>query len=747
MGTLSRVVAITFVCGLAACASSKRAGGEVDAAPTAIDAPEVAVDAAIDAKLSPFGDPCTDSNQCDSHLCIAAASGGVCSQLCGSCPSGWGCFGVLGAIDPGQVAFVCVPVSNQLCSPCLADTECTLIGMDKCLTETTGRKFCARDCATVSCPTGYDCTTETIAGNAFHECEPHSGACDCMTAAQAGMTDPCTITTTFATTCAGTSTCAGATGWGACAPPSATDDPDATYTDNNCDGIDGDITKGIFVAGAGTNTATCGLTHTTPCQTISFGIVRGVQTSRPNVYVQAGSYNEVVVLLNGVNVWGGYDFNWQRGPYSDAAHRVTVTGGQDTTAGGDGEYLTVRAHDLIVPVTMADLVLQGPTAQGLGGASGLDGRSSYVVHARASMLTLSRVQIVAGTGATGGNGSAGADAVLVDAQSFMTGGTGGNGDQFITACNSGSRGPGGGAAGNSCSSSPSARSMDGGGGGRGGTMDTSCSLLSPDFNARPGDNGGDAVFITGGFGVHGNGGSGGGTCGPTTSGGPGFVANGGAGGAVGGGYLGGTSSLYWYARQGGSGTTGENGSGGGGGGGGGGCDNGTDAYGAGGGGGGAGGCAARSGGGGGGGGGGAFGIVAVGMSAVSVDSCSLTRGVGGSGGTGGVGGRGQSGGGSGPGGGSFPGSAMPGSGGPGAHGGHGGGGAGGQGGRSVGILTTTDSSVTGTCAQSQGAAGSGGGGGASAPTAPAAERDGATGSNGAAGTLDPTRVCGSSSSC
>ena len=52
----------------------------------------------------------------------------------------------------------------------------------------------------------------------------------------------------------------------------------------------------------------------TPCQTISFGIVRAVQESGRNVYVQAGTYNEVVVLLNGINVWGGYDFNWQSRP-------------------------------------------------------------------------------------------------------------------------------------------------------------------------------------------------------------------------------------------------------------------------------------------------------------------------------------------------------------------------------------------------------------------------------------------------
>ncbi len=715
----------------------------LDASTTGSDAPTI--DAPADAPLAGFGDPCTDINQCQSHICILVATGGVCSEQCASdCPAGWGCFGVTGAVDPGQVSNVCVPISDQLCSPCVADSECTLVGMDTCVTETSGRSYCARDCSTVSCPSGYDCQQQ----GATKECVPHSGACDCNVAAQSGASEACTITTPLSTQCAGTSTCAGVGGWGTCQPPSQSDSPDAGYVDSNCDGIDGDAAKGIFVAGGGANTATCGLAFNAPCQTISFGIIRGVQESRPNVYVQAGTYHEVIVMQSGVNVWGGYDFNWQRGPYSTAANRVTVVGMQDTTTGGDSEYLTVRAHDLIVGATIDDLVLQGPIAQGTAGTSGRDGRSSYVVHAKGvNGLTLSHVQIQVGSGASGATGTAGLDASLVDASSFMTGGTGGNGDQYTTVCNNSARGGGGAVASNSCAG-PSSRSTTGGAGGQGGTMDTDCGVFSADFNARAGDNGTNAALTSGSFGLHGNGGSGGGSCGPTTNGNPGFVANGGAGSAASLlGYLGGASSAYWYAYAGGAGGTGENGTGGGGGGGGGGCDNGTDAYGAGGGGGGAGGCAARGGGGGGGGGGGAFGVFAVGSSTVTIATCDLQRGVGGAGGTGGTGGRGQSGGGAGPGGSAHPNSATPGNGGAGAHGGHGGGGGGGQGGRSVGILRAPDSTVNGTCTQSQGLAGAGGTGGASAPNAPAVERDGANGATGTNGALEDTRVCTSGSNC
>jgi len=116
------------------------------------------------------------------------------------------------------------------------------------------------------------------------------------------------------TSCAGARTCGGTTAGARAAPPTQVDVPDGTYSDDNCDGIDGDVTKGIFVSGAGVDSASCGLSFTTPCKTISTAIVRAVQFTRPNVYVQAGDYNEVVVLQSGVNVWGGYDIRWQRGP-------------------------------------------------------------------------------------------------------------------------------------------------------------------------------------------------------------------------------------------------------------------------------------------------------------------------------------------------------------------------------------------------------------------------------------------------
>jgi hypothetical protein len=527
----------------------------------------------------------------------------------------------------------------------------------------------------------------------------------------------------------------------ACVPQAGIDLPDDAYLDTNCDGIDGDASTAIFVASAGADGATCGLVSASPCAHVSFGVVRAVQVGRTQVLVASGSYDEVLVLSSGVNVYGGFDTGWQRALHTVAGHETTIAGRQDTTTGGDGEYLAVRAHDLLTPVTLSNVTIAAPAAQG---ASGGNGRSSYGVHVASATLTLEDVTILAGAGAPGSPGTAGLDATIVERQSYMNGQHGGDGQEFQASCNSTMRGASGPPGTNTCSASPSSRALNGGQGGPGGTMDTDCSVFSADYAATPGANGANATFVDGTFGKGGNGGSGADQCGPTTGGMPGLVANGTAGLRVDGGFV---VGRYWYARAGGAGGTGENGSGGGGGGGGGGCDVGTDAFGPGGTGGGAGGCAARTAGGGGGGGGGSFGVF-VHSGATTLRRLIVVRGAAGAGGAGGAGGRGQSGGlasdla-------AFPGAAAPGAGGAGAHGGHGGGGAGGQGGRSIAVVMMPGTTVTtiGTLDISAGAAGAAGPSGASAPGAPLSEHDGNDGQTGSPGTVETMRTCVSATTC
>jgi hypothetical protein len=518
-----------------------------------------------------------------------------------------------------------------------------------------------------------------------------------------------------------------------CAPsnrdihPGASDFPDASFVDSNCDQIDGDIAKAVFVATTGADIPSCG-TAPAPCATIEEGAAQAATQSKRDVYVAGGGY-ERFAMRSGVNVFGGFGQNFQRAPArADGSRVATVDGGLDSTS---GQTMTVRAHDVTSPAILADLTLNGADASGLG-------KSSYVIHAQNANLDLARVQINAGDGSGWAGAANGQDASALAATAQMTGGLGGSAREFTSPCDDSSHGLGGPAGSNpAVTDAPSSAA---GRGGNGGEMDSSCSFLGTcsggGCTATSGDIGGDAVQLSaGGLGRGGPGGTGGDVCGLPSPGREGKITNGARG--SGGDAVPGVFEGFFYARSGSDGGRGENGGGGGGSGG---CDLGIDSYGAGGGGGGAGGVRAVSGGRGGGGGGGSFGLFLVGSTATLTDT-TIVRGTGGPGGAGGTGGQGQSGGLVGAGGSAAGDSKAGGEGGRGGHGGHGGGGGGGAGGPSIGVFHNSSSSVSGSPTISGGAGGPGGDDGQSAPGAPVAERDGNDGLPGSPGSVGDVLDC------
>ena len=82
------------------------------------------------------------------------------------------------------------------------------------------------------------------------------------------------------------------------------DDPDVPG-DDNCDGIDGVVTDGVFVAKSGLDGALG--TMEDPLGTIQAGIEKAFSTGKSNVYVATGVYSESIELQPGVNVYGGYN--------------------------------------------------------------------------------------------------------------------------------------------------------------------------------------------------------------------------------------------------------------------------------------------------------------------------------------------------------------------------------------------------------------------------------------------------------
>jgi len=504
--------------------------------------------------------------------------------------------------------------------------------------------------------------------------------------------------------------------------PGAPDDPDGTFLDSNCDGIDGDIAKAVFVAPSGVDDGSCG-SQAAPCQSPAFAITR-LDALHTQIYLQIGAYPGPLTIGASASFYGGFDPSWHRGPVVSGGPNAQIVGASAPMASYGVQSFAIYVAPG-VQALFAEVEVDAPLAIGQSGDAGL---SSYALYVDNAIVEIDRALVNQADGADGGSGLAGVSAsgTIADA------GNGGPSVQMSVSCDNTSRGTGGAPSTNTCAG---ARNVSAGGGGGGGTMDSACGF-PPDFNATNGIPGQNAAYVGAPpLGLGGGGGVGGNTCGPAQVGFDGAVSDG-SGGAAGSGSM--IAGGIWLAKSGGGGTLGENGGGGGGGGGAGGCDNGTDSWGAGGGGGGAGGCAAPTAGSGGGGGGGSFGVFAVGGNLV-VNGTTFNRGHGGTGGQGGVTGQGEPGGVGGQGGPQTQGS--PGAkGGNGGRGGIAGGGGGGQGGSVFAIysLGSTVTSIANTFVG--GIPGPGGSGGASA-LGPAAGQSGQTGAVGDVGTCAAPGGC------
>jgi hypothetical protein len=406
-----------------------------------------------------------------------------------------------------------------------------------------------------------------------------------------------------------------------CAPsdpaihPGAEDLPDGSFADANCDGMDGEEAKAVFVAVAGADTDGCGARNT-PCATIQKGIDEADAQAKRDVYVSAGDYTRFF-MRSGRNVYGGFGTGFER--TMATAGGVSVDGGADPVL---GELATVRAQDMPAATRLADMTLNGADATD-------PGQSTYTLYASDASLILARVTINAGDGAPG---DAGADGDVGDVGGDgddASGTSGGVGGSAIAGCDggTGANAPSGVSAGSEGDdgSSPPGGGTAGQGGGAGSSG--SCSTTSS-------SNGGDAPPP--------------GQPGGPTAGGVGPVGSDGTGAAA---APAGGLAETWLGAAGGTGAKGGPGGGGGGGGSGGGTAHGTNypvctscssvAGGAGGGGGGGG--DGGTGGSGGDAGGGSFGIYLWDATLV-IEGSTVDAGTGGDGGDAGGGGTGGTGG-------------------------------------------------------------------------------------------------------
>jgi hypothetical protein len=185
-----------------------------------------------------------------------------------------------------------------------------------------------------------------------------------------------------------------------CLPSSATDLPDVNGVDANCDGIDGELDKAIFVAKTGRDN---GLgTIVDPLRTIQAGINKAVTLGKRDVLVATGVYSESITLANKVNVYGGYspDFD-QRDRFT---HESAILGVDPT----DALRGTVNATSIATTAANA-LIFDGFSVFGASNATA--GGSSYAIYLREAgqYLTVSNNLVVAGNGGNGAAGTKGGD--------------------------------------------------------------------------------------------------------------------------------------------------------------------------------------------------------------------------------------------------------------------------------------------------------------------------------------------------
>jgi hypothetical protein len=443
------------------------------------------------------------------------------------------------------------------------------------------------------------------------------------------------------------------------AHPGAADAPDLSFSDTNCDGIDGDKKRAIFVSPTGDdgNAGTIG----SPVRTLEAGLSRALASpADDDLYVAAGSYSETgtLHLVDGSGVYGGYSASdWTR-----TTAPATVSGATTAVMAS-----AVTGVDLqLVDITSADATAPGGSSTALTVVAGSDVR-------------LEQTTLRAGAGADGTSGSAG-----YAGMAGSTGGTGGSGlcDDFwyVAGGTAGAGARPGGVGGRGGEGSSGWVGGSGGGGTPGGAGGTSGDPGRPGqdgSSGAAGERGADGLSRLGVFGPSGY---------SSVAGSSGVVGTPGNGGGGGGGG-GGQSGLFVVSGTG-------NGGGGGGGGG------------------------FPGGAGSGGLGGGASIAAYVRDAELTLAASTLLADAGGDGGTGGFGGSGGAGGYGG-----YPGTSCTtevgrgGFGGRGGRGGDGGHGAGGSGGPSIGIAhhnsTVSSDAVTTVSHASGGVGGSSPAGGAS----------------------------------
>jgi hypothetical protein len=183
---------------------------------------------------------------------------------------------------------------------------------------------------------------------------------------------------------------AGTTGEASTPPrcvPTGEDEPDDHFEDTNCDGIDGDVARALFVAVDGDDSAVG--TLEAPLATLQAAIDRS-KSEQKHVYVCNGAYEQAVTIQgSGIRLYGGFDCE-------DGGRRIA-----DRARIESKRAIPLRvaaARDVIVD----RLAFVAPDA------TGLEESSVAAVVEKSVQVQLRRVELESGEAGPGRPGEAGA---------------------------------------------------------------------------------------------------------------------------------------------------------------------------------------------------------------------------------------------------------------------------------------------------------------------------------------------------
>ena len=352
-------------------------------------------------------DVCTNAQACRAGHCVVVGGPASCDDgvactddtcdatqgRCGHAPNDSRC---------GHGQYCSSTTSCEDVVPCTADGDCAHVPGDACTgtsTCDTARGRCVRG-ASHDCSDGDACTVDTcaISGGApmcAHRpadtaSDPaNCGACGNVCASGPHQTTTCSGGACMYTCTSGFADTDHMPSNGCECLPGATDAPDLAFADTNCDGIDGDASRAIFVSPNGNDAGDGSMDH--PKRTLTAAVTAAAHASPVrSVYAAIGIYAEDLVVPAAVSIYGGYldARGWVR-----TRDNVTVV-----RTGPDG--MTVRGVNAAMSLQL--VVVQSTAAT-------MPGASAYAVRVVGSSgpVVFEGCALFAGDGASGTAGTAG----------------------------------------------------------------------------------------------------------------------------------------------------------------------------------------------------------------------------------------------------------------------------------------------------------------------------------------------------